>query len=126
MKFSNPTRIHPAASAFRSFAGAGACLLCAALLLPSSLRADEFSKTFHYSARMFSYGTLTIDTRMGNIQVETWDEPRLEIQAEKVVEARDEKRAQPLYDLVQVAMTGQDKQVLLRTLYPARRPWRPF
>ena len=90
------------------------------------LRADEFSKTFHYSARMFSFGTLTIDTRMGDIQVEGWDEPRLEIEAEKVVEARDEKRAQPLYDQVQVVLTGQDKQVLLRTIYPPRRLWRPF
>ncbi len=126
MKFSNPTRIHPAASAFRSFAGAGACLLCAALLLPSSLRADEFSKTFHYSARMFSYGTLTIDTRVGNVQVDGWDEPRLEIEAEKVVEAGNQKKAEPLYDQVQVVLAGQDKQVLLRTLYPARRLWRPF
>lgn len=126
MKFSNPIRIPPATSAFRSLARARAFLLCAALLLPSSLWADEFSKTFHYSARMFSFGTLTIDTRMGNVQVEGWDEPRLEIEAEKVVEAKDEKRAQPLYDQVQVVLAGQDKQVLLRTLYPARRLWRPF
>ena len=94
--------------------------------LPAPLRADEFSKTFHYSVRMFSYGMLTIDTRMGDIQVEGWDEPRLEIEAEKVVEAKDEKRAQPLYDQVQVVLTGQDKQVLLRTVYPPRGLWRPF
>jgi hypothetical protein len=90
------------------------------------LRADEFSKSFHYSARMFSFGTLTIDTRMGDIQVDGWDEPRLEIDAEKVVEAGNEKKAEPLYDQVQVVLDGQDKQVLLRTLYPARRLWRPF
>ncbi len=94
--------------------------------VPAPLRADEFSKTFHYSARMFSFGTLTIDTRMGNVQVDGWDEPRLEIDAEKVVEAGNEKKAEPLYDQVQVVLTGQDKQVLLRTLYPARRLWRPF
>jgi hypothetical protein len=63
---------------------------------------------------------------MGNIQVETWDEPRLEIDAEKVVEARNEKRAQPLYDQVQVVLDGADKRVTIRTLYPTRRPWRPF
>ena len=126
MKFSNPIRIPPATSAFRSLARARAFLLCAALLLPSSLWADEFSKTFHYSARMFSFGTLTIDTRMGDIQVEAWDEPRLEIDAEKVVEAKDKQKAQPLYERVQVALEGQDKKVLLRTLYPPRRLWRPF
>jgi len=103
------------------------CLLGAVLPgVQAPLRADEFSKTSHYSVRMFSFGTLTIDTRMGNIQVETWDQPRLEIDAEKVVEAGSEKKAQPLYDQVQVVLTGQDKQVLLRTLYPARRLWRPF
>jgi hypothetical protein len=92
----------------------------------ASLRADEFSKTFHYSVRMFSFGTLTIDTRMGNVQVESWDQPRLEIEAEKVVEAGNQKKAEPLYDQVQVVLAGQDKRVLLRTLYPTRRPWRPF
>jgi hypothetical protein len=103
------------------------CLLGTVLLgVPAPLRADEFSKNSHHSARMFSYGTLTIDTRMGNIQVDGWDEPRLEIDAEKVVEAGNEKKAEPLYDQVQVVLTGQDKQVLLRTLYPARRLWRPF
>jgi len=75
---------------------------------------------------MFSFGMLTIDTRIGNVQVEGWDEPRLEIEAEKVVEARDEKRAEPLYDRLQVVLSGKDKQVLLRTLYPPRRLWRPF
>jgi hypothetical protein len=103
------------------------CLLGAILLcVQAPLRADEFTKTFHYSARMFSFGTLTIDTRMGNIQVESWDQPRLEIDAEKVVEAGNPKKAEPLYDQVRVVLAGQDKQVLLQTLYPARRLWRPF
>jgi hypothetical protein len=90
------------------------------------LYADEFTRTFHYSVRMFSFGTLTLDTRTGDIEVEGWDEPRLEIEADKVVEAKDEERARSLYDQLQVVLSGQDKQVLLRTLYPARRPWRPF
>ncbi len=81
----------------------GAVLLCGQV----PLRADEFSKTLHYSARMFSFGTLTINTRMGDVQVEGWDEPRLEIDAEKVVEAKDEKHAQPLYDRVQVVLDGK-------------------
>ncbi len=90
------------------------------------LRADEFSKTFRYSTRMFSFGTLTIDTRMGDVQVDGWDEPRLEIEAEKVVEAKDEKHARPLYDQVQVVLDGQDKQVQLRTVYPSRGVFHPF
>ncbi len=100
----------------------GTVLLCAQF----PLRADEFSKTSHYSVRMFSFGTLTIDTRTGDIQVEGWDEPRLEIDAEKVVEAGNRKKAEPLYDQIQVVLAGKDNQVLLRTLYPTRRLWRPF
>jgi hypothetical protein len=105
-----------------------ACLLCAVLflLLPATLRADEFSKTFHYSVRMFSFGTLAIYARTGDIHVEGWDEPRLEIEAEKVVQAKDKVKAEPLYDRVQVALEGKDKQVNVRTLYPPRRFWRPF
>jgi hypothetical protein len=101
-------------------------LLPGLFCVQAPLRADEFSKTLHYSVRMFSFGTLTIDTRMGDVQVDGWDEPRLEIVAEKVVEAANQKKAEPLYDQIQVVLTGQDKQVLLRTLYPARRLWRPF
>ena len=106
--------------------GVHACVLLGALLLPCTVRAEEFSKTFHYSTRMFSYGMLTIDTRMGDIHVDTWDEPRLEVAAEKVVDAKDEKHAEPLYDKVQVVLTGQDKNVQLRTIYPSRTLWRPF
>ncbi len=70
------------------FSALSFCLLAAVFPgVQAPLRADEFSKTFHYSARMFSFGTLTIDTRIGNVQVESWDQPRLEIDAEKVVEA---------------------------------------
>ena len=100
--------------------------LSASLGAPRRAWADEFSKTLHYAVRMFSFGTLTIDTRTGDIQVEGWDEPRLEIEAEKVVEAKDEKHAQPMYEVVKVIVAGQDKQVLLRTQYPPRSVRRPF
>jgi hypothetical protein len=89
-------------------------------------RADEFSQVSRYSVRMFSYGLLTIDSRMGDIHIEGWDEPRLEIEAEKVVRAKSEEAAKPLYRNLTVVLEGQDKRVWLRTLYPPRRMWRPF
>jgi hypothetical protein len=91
-----------------------------------SARADEFSQVSRYSVRMFSYGLLTIETRMGDIHIEGWDEPRLEIEAEKVVRAKSKEAAKPLYEELTVVLEGQDKRVLLRTLYPPRRLWRPF
>ena len=89
-------------------------------------RADEFSKVSHYSVRMFSYGWLTIESRTGDIQIEGWDEPRLEIEAEKVVEAKSESAAKPYYERLQIELAGQDKNVTLRTQFPPRRLWRPF
>jgi hypothetical protein len=96
------------------------CLFC------GLARADEFSRVSHHSVRMFSFGVLTIDTRMGDIRIEGWDEPRLEIEAEKVVQAKSAEKAKSLYDLLKIELQGKDKQVLLRTIYPPRRLWRPF
>ena len=100
------------------------CILCG--LVTRDLRADEFSQTFHYSVRMFSVGTLTLETRTGDIFIEGWDEPRLEVEAEKVVRAKSAVRAEPLYDRVRIELEGQDKAVRLRTIYPSRKLWRPF
>jgi len=90
------------------------------------LRADEFSQMSHYSTRLFSFGTLTVDTRIGDIDVEGWDEPRVEIEAEKVVRARTEEKARRLYHQIRIEIEGSDTHVRLRTVYPPRRPWRLF
>jgi hypothetical protein len=107
----------------RSLVGLALTLLIASC---SAVRADEFSQNSHYSVRLFSVGSLTIDTRVGDIDISGWDEPRVEIDAEKVVRAKNQAGAQPLFRQIQVALEGQDKQVTLRTLYPSRRLWRPF
>jgi hypothetical protein len=92
---------------------------------PAAL-ADEFSKTVHFSLRMFSTGTLFIDTRTGDLQIEGWDEPRVEIDAEKVVRSSSEAAARLLYDVVQIGLEGRDKEIHVTTRYPSRRLWRPF
>ena len=101
-------------------------LLCLLGAWCGCARADEFSQESHYAVRMFSYGLLTIDTRMGDIHIEGWDEPRLEIEAEKVVRAKSQGAAKLLYERLSVVLEGRDKRILLRTLYPPRRLWRPF
>jgi len=75
---------------------------------------------------MFSYGLLTIEGRTGDIRVEGWDEPRVEVEAEKVVRAKSAESALPLYHLLGIELLGKDRQVQLRTIYPPRRLWRPF
>lgn len=114
---------------FRRLVGRGIAGGLTSLFLIAScpaLQADEFSQESHYAVRLFSVGSLTVDTRVGDIDISGWDEPRVEIEAEKVVRAKNQAGAQPLFDQIQVVLEGQDKQVWLRTLYPSRRLWRPF
>lgn len=101
-------------------------VFCAFLLNSITLRADEFTQNSRYSARLFSGGTLIIDSRVGDIHVSGWDEPRVEIDAEKLVRAGNQKDAQPLFGRIKVVLQGQDKEVRLLTSYPSRRVWRPF
>ncbi|HEY6292270.1 MAG TPA: hypothetical protein VI455_12035 [Terriglobia bacterium] len=90
------------------------------------LRADEFSQNSHYSARLFSGGTFIIDSRVGDIHVSGWDDPHVQIDAEKVVRAGNQAAANPMFGRIRVVLDGQDKQVRLHTDYPPRRFWRPF
>ena len=90
------------------------------------LRADEFSQTSHYRVRLFTGGTLTMETRTGDIYITGWDDPHVEIEAEKVVHAKSKKDAERRYKRISILLNGQDEMVRLRTLYPPRRPWRPF
>jgi hypothetical protein len=95
-------------------------------VFPAFVHADEFSETSHQSARLFSAGTLVINTRVGDIHVDGWDNPRVEVEVEKVVRAGSEAKAKPLYDKLQVRLEGGDQEVRLTTLYPSRKLWRPF
>jgi hypothetical protein len=76
--------------------------------------------------RLFSFGTFTMDVRTGDIQITGWDDPHVEIEAEKVVDARSRRKARSQYQRIQILLEGRDKQVSLRTIYPSRRLWRPF
>ncbi len=108
----------------RALLSISACL--ALLLIPAALTADEYSKKQHYSVRMFSYGTLTIDARIGDLEIDGWDNPRVSIEAEKVVRAGSARDAAKLYGKVEVRLRGRDRNISLTTVYPPRRLWRPF
>ncbi len=103
-----------------------AAALAGLLCLSAPLRADEFTQVSHYSVRLFSFGTFSMNVRTGDIQITGWDDPHVQIEAEKVVVARSRSKAASQYGRVRIILEGSDKQVSLRTLYPPRRPWRPF
>jgi len=97
-----------------------------AFLLPSVARADEFSQLSRYSAQMFSRGTVVVDTRVGDLTIEGWDQARVEIEAEKVVRATSEAKAKRLYEQIKIELKENDEEVRLRVIFPPRRPWRLF
>ena len=108
--------------------------LIASLLLMAGLGgcgrlalADEFSQISNHSIHLVR-GTVEIETRVGDILIEGWDKGRVEVQAEKVVRAGSETKAQPMFNRIHVKLSTDDEEriVYLKTQYPSRRPWRPF
>lgn len=67
-----------------------------------------------------------METRIGDVAVEGWDEPRVEIEAEKVVRAGSEAKARKRFEQIKIELDNNDEEVRLRTIYPPRRPWRLF
>jgi hypothetical protein len=107
------------------------CVLCALigafpLALCAPLRAEEYSQVSHYSAHMFPRGSVYIKARIGDLYVQGWDESRVEVEAEKLVQARSEAQARRRYQQIKIEFTSNDEQVQLRTIFPPRRPWRLF
>jgi hypothetical protein len=102
----------------------GLCGLVLFFAMPA--RGDEFRQTSHYKRRLFSSATFTMDVRTGDIYIAGWDDPHVEIEAEKVVHAGSKEAAERRYQRIKILLDGQDEMLHLRTLYPSRRPWRPF
>jgi hypothetical protein len=101
-------------------------LVCCGVVAPSAARAGEFSQVSHYNAGLFWRGTLFVDTRIGDVRVEGWDKPGVEIDAEKVVQAGSEEGARKLFEQIQIQLNENGEEVFLRALFPPRRPWRLF
>jgi hypothetical protein len=101
-------------------------VLATSLCLALPLRAEEFRQVSHYSVRLFSLGTFSMGVRTGDIQITGWDDPHVQIEAEKVVVAGSQRKAADQYQRVQILLDGQDEKVHLHTIYPPRRLWRPF
>ena len=101
-------------------------LVLSALVSSTVARAGEYSQISHYKAGLFWRGTLYVETRIGDVKIEGWDKPDVEIEAEKVVQAGSEAGARQLFDQIKIQLTENGEEVFLRTLYPPRRPWRLF
>jgi hypothetical protein len=92
----------------------------------TALYAEEFSQLSHYAAQMYPRGTVVVDTRVGDLIVEGWDEGRVEVEAEKLVQAASEAKARRLYEQLKIELKENDEEFRLRVISPPRRPWRLF
>lgn len=97
-----------------------------AFVSPTVARAGEYSQISHYKAALFWRGTLYVEARIGDIKVEGWDRPDVEIEAEKLVQAGSETGAKKLFEQIKIQLNENGEEVFLRTIYPPRRPWRMF
>jgi hypothetical protein len=125
MKAGSQTRVVRGVSPFALYPLQFFCVLCG-ILLPSVARADEFGQLSRYSVQMFPRGTVVLDTRVGDLTVEGWDQARVEIEAEKLVRAASEAKARKLYGQIKIDVRDNDEEVGLRVIFPPRRPWRLF
>lgn len=100
--------------------------LAICLLSAGEARADEYTQISRYSIGLFPGETLVVDTRIGDVTVEGWDEPRVEVEAEKLVRAGTARKAGKLYEQIHVSLSSADREVHLRAKFPPRRPWRLF
>jgi hypothetical protein len=102
-------------------------LLCALLISARPSLGNEFIKVSTHSIQLVR-GTVVIDTRVGDLYIQGWDKERVEVQAEKLVRAGSEKKAQRLFGRlrIEIATDEEERTVYLKTHYPPRRPWRPF
>ena len=103
------------------------CLAVSISLAPALARADEFSQITNHSIRLVR-GTVVVDARVGDILIEGWDKERVDVEAEKVVRADSDKDSKQMFDRIRLAIgtDEEERTVFLKTLYPPRRPWRPF
>ena len=73
---------------------------CGVVLFALPGCADEFRQTSHYKRRLFSSATFTMEVRTGDIYITGWDDPHVEIEAEKVVHANSKDEAERQYQHV--------------------------
>jgi hypothetical protein len=125
MKEGKPTRSPRPSSQFSLHTIPFVCLL-SILSAPGILRADEYAQVSHYSALLAPRGLFVLDTRIGDVKIEGWDDSRVEIEAEKVVRVGSEAKAARLFKQIKIELREEDEGLSLRTVYPPRRPWRLF
>lgn len=103
------------------------CLLSILVGSARATYADEYHKVSNYSVHLVR-GTVVVDTRVGDVDVEGWDKDRVAVEAEKVVRAGSEKESRRLFDRITVRLIPDEegRTILVKTFYPPRRPWRPF
>ena len=103
------------------------CFILFSLLLP--LLADDRSKTVVHAEQTAQYkisgnGTIRLEHSYGDVDIEGWDKPDIEVTAirssEQYFAERDVARARRRLDSVKISLRQDGNDVVVSTVYPAR------
>lgn len=94
---------------------ASACLsVCMALGLVAEGK-ESFKKEFDKTYSINSDATLELETSFGDVTIDNWDQNKIEIHVEVIVDARNEETAEKIFDQIEVTMVGTSSRVELKT-----------
>ncbi len=83
-------------------------------LVPYSLDAStnkkrkEFIKEISKSFSMEHEGSVSLNNRHGKMEVKTWDKPRVQIEIKIIVQAKDEQRAEDVFERISIGFDNGD------------------
>jgi hypothetical protein len=95
---------------------AGMLLLIAFLLVPFTLKAEEFTKEFHKEYKAGANTTLNINNKYGDVVIQSWDKEQVVIDVKVTVEYPDKEKAQKYLDYIDVKFTEGDNLISAQTV----------
>jgi hypothetical protein len=80
-----------------------------------SLAGDDYTKDFSKTYSVSDQFVVELETSFGSVVIENWDKSEVAIFVEITVDASSEKKAEDLFDKIEVIMSGSSSRVSLET-----------
>lgn len=81
----------------------------------------EFIKELTQEFKMQHTGTFSVTNQHGNIDILTWNQPKVKVQVQIIVQALDKKRAERVWDRIQIEMKNGEDFVTAITHIPKKK-----
>ena len=87
-------------------------------LIASAAAAGTLRETVDRTFNARPGATLTLSNTNGSVTIHTWDQPRIQVKAEKKVESRDDAAAKSTMKELRIDLTPKDGGLAVMTHYP--------